>query len=319
MNLPWLQADQAALGDALDSRRLGHAPLLHGPAGLGKRALARWLIARILCLADDATAPCGKCRSCQLLAAGTHPDLFFGRVPEDKTQITVDVIRDVSAGLQLTPSIGQARVCLIDPAELMNTNAANALLKTLEEPADQSWLVLVSDRPDSLPATVRSRCQKITIRPPRRELAMTWLGEQSPQAAAEDIALALDVCADAPLKALELIEGGGLRFGIEVRNVLIDLAAGKAIAPATAESWAKKPLDSLDWIAHWLNVWLSAQTQARPSNPDEALPESCRPSDLARAWQRVMRTRQLAETSVRKELLLGKWLLEWEGIFAAGK
>lgn len=319
MNLPWLQAHQAALGEALDARRLGHAPLLHGPPGLGKRELARWLIARILCVAGEAVAPCGECRSCQLLKSGTHPDLFFGRVPEDKTQITVDVIRQVSAGLQLTPSIGQARVCLIDPAELMNTNAANALLKTLEEPANQAWLVLVSDRSDLLPATVRSRCQKILIRPPRRDLASAWLAKHCPQSAVEDIELALDICADAPLKAFELIQGDGLRFGVEVRNVLIDLAAGKAIAPSIAESWAQTPLDSLGWIAHWLSVWLATGTEARRSNPEDCLPQSCRPSDLARAWQRLIRTRQLAETSVRKELLLGKWLLEWERIFAAGK
>ncbi len=319
MTLPWLEAHQAALGQALDARRLGHAPLLHGPPGLGKRTLARWLVAKMLCLAGDASAPCGICRSCQLLDSGSHPDLFFGRVPEDKTQITVDVVREVSAGLQLTPGIGRARVCLIDPAELMNTNAANALLKTLEEPADQAWLVLVSDRPDLLPATVRSRCQKITIRPPDRQLALAWLAEQSPQSAADEIALALDICADAPLKALKLIEDDELRFGVEVRQVLIDLAAGKAIAPDTAQAWASNPRQSLDWIAHWLGAWLGARMQAHAVKAGDGLPGSCQPLDLARAWQRLMLTRQLAETSVRKELLLGKWLLEWESIFAAGE
>jgi len=319
MRLPWLLADAEALGRAFDADRLGHAPLLHGPAGIGKRELAQWLVARILCIDAGEPRPCGVCRSCLLLKAGTHPDLFLAKVPEDKTQITVDIIRELSAGLQLTPSIGRHRVGLIDPAERMNANAANALLKTLEEPASLVWLVMVSDRPDVLPATVRSRCQKIAIRPPPRHAASAWLAAHSAHSGPEQIALALDVCADAPLKALDLLQGNGLRFGMEVRRVLQELAAGRPMGAATIDSWAQTPLDTWTWIAHWLGEWLGILTRARVAEANDALKEFCRPSDLARAWQRAIRARQLTDSSVRNDLLLAKWLLEWEGIFATRK
>lgn len=316
MTLPWLEAQQHALGEALDAQRLGHAPLLHGPPGLGKLELAHWLVARILCIHPGQPRPCGQCRSCVLLAAGTHPDLFFGKIPEDKTQITVDVIRDLSAGLQLTPSIGPHRVGLIEPAERMNTNAANALLKTLEEPAGRAWLILVSDRPDLLPATVRSRCQKIAINPPPRAAAAAWLGTHQLQASAADIELALDFCADAPLQALHLLEGDGLAHGQEVRRVLLELAQGRPMAIGLGERWGGRAAESWAWICHWLKIWMAERLLSGSQHSQL----ECVPADqLGRAWQRALAARQLAETAVRSDLLFGKWLLEWESIFAAAQ
>ena len=319
MNLPWLEAQQQALGLALETQRLGHAPLLHGPPGLGKAQLADWLAKRILCLTPKRGQPCGRCRSCELLAAGTHPDLFFGQIPEDKTQITVDVIRELSAGLQLTPSIGPHRVGLIQPAEAMNRNAANALLKTLEEPAARAWLILVTDRPDLLPATVRSRCQKIAIKPPPRAEAAAWLDAQGVSAKVEDIALALDFCADAPLKARALLEGDGLAHGLDIQRKLLDLAHRQPISPELADCWAARASESWSWVCYWLKHWLSVslETKAKASDTERALLPVSRPVDLARAWQQALEGRQLAETSMRSDLLFGKWLLEWQSIFNA--
>ncbi|MGY6554620.1 MAG: DNA polymerase III subunit delta' [Wenzhouxiangella sp.] len=319
MKLSWLETHQRALGLALETQRLGHAPLLQGPAGLGKTELASWLAARILCLNPDQGQPCGRCRSCELLSAGTHPDLFFGHIPEDKTQITVDVIRELSAGLQLTPSIGPHRVGLIEPAEAMNNNAANALLKTLEEPAGQAWLILVSDRPDLLPATVRSRCQKIAVKPPQRTEAAAWLEAQAPEAAADDIILALDFCADAPLKALALLRGDGLAHGREIQRSLLESAQQRPVSPDLAERWAGRASESWGWVCYWLKVWLSAGLQAQQQGAAGPLPQAARPPELARAWQRALEARQLADTPIRSDLLFGKWLLEWKSIFAAAE
>lgn len=320
MKIPWLLADMEALGCALDADRLGHAPLLHGPAGIGKSALAQWLVARILCQASAPERPCGVCRSCLLLQAGTHPDLFLGAVPEGKTQITVDVIRDLCSGLQLTPSIGQHRVGLIEPAERMNTNAANALLKTLEEPSPKSWLVLVSDRPDLLPATVRSRCQKLALRPPARDEALRWLQDECKGAERGKLELALELSGDAPLKARDLVQGDGLSAGLAVRQVLLDLAAGRSVSASVAEEWATRPEQSWNWIAHWIRHWLGSQMGLPAAAGDEDLPDMgagrARTADLARAWQRALLGRTLADSAIRADLLFGKWLLEWQAIFA---
>ncbi len=317
MRLPWLLAESEALGQALDAQRLGHAPLLHGPAGIGKRELARWLIERILCLAPDGQRPCGTCRSCLLLEAGTHPDLFVATVPEDKTQITVDIVRDLCSGLQLTPSIGQHRVGLIEPADRMNNNAANALLKTLEEPSAKSWLVLVTDRPDLLPATVRSRCQKLALRPPRRDEALGWLRAQCPEQDLDRLELALDLCGDAPLKALELVQGEGLSFGLDVRRILVDLAAGRPVPAGTAEAWSARSRESWDWIAHWVRHWMGGRMGLVSGSGGAELPAHAGDADLARAWQGALEGRSLADTAIRADLLFGKWLLEWQSIFAA--
>lgn len=315
MKLPWLAVYEQALEQALESGRLGHAPLLQGPPGVGKSQLARWLVARILCINTESARPCGTCHSCRLLAAGTHPDLFLGHIPEDKTQITVDVVRELTAGLQLTPSIGPHRVALIEPAERMNTNAANALLKTLEEPVGRAWLILVSDRPGLLPATVRSRCQKITVQPPSRAVAHSWLSASSPDSEDEDITLALDVCADAPLKALELLKGDGLKTGREVRRVLQELAAGKPAPADLVMRWAEGPEQTWNWVSYWLKVWLE---QALDSDAAD-MPSGSRPADLTRAWQQALQGKQLVETPIRNDLLFEKWLLEWQSMFAAGR
>ena len=157
---PW---QSAAFDNALSAHaegRLGHALLLTGPELLGKRDVALALARRLLCAtpAPDGFA-CGRCRPCQLFAAQTHGDYrLVSFEPNDKgdklrTEITVEQIRRLGQWFALTPQLGGAQVALIAPADAMNTAAANALLKTLEEPASNRFLLLVSDRPGRLPAT----------------------------------------------------------------------------------------------------------------------------------------------------------------------
>ena len=318
MRLPWLNAQAEALGSALDSERLGHAPLIHGPSGLGKIELARWLVARILCLDQEGRAPCGACRSCTLLEAATHPDLFTAGIPEEKQQIPVDVVRDLCRGLQLTPSVGRRRVGWIEPAEAMNRNAANALLKTLEEPAPGTWLVLVSHHPERLPATIRSRCQKISVHPPSAEVAMAWLSAQLPDSAHEQLALALAAAGGAPVRALELLrDDDGLAFGLEIRQALLELAHARPVAAAIAEEWAAHPARSWGWIAHWVHQWMGQAMKAPGPAAPGSLPMPVKPEVLARMWQQALEGRQLAESPIRADLLLGKWLLEWSASFPA--
>ncbi len=251
---PWLAPLATRVGDGIADGRLGHAPLIHGPAGVGKRLLADWLVARLLCLETPDRAPCGQCRSCTLRAAGTHPDCFPMGIEEDRTGILVEQVRDLTAGLALTPALGEVRAGCIDPADAMTEGAANALLKTLEEPAGNVWLILVSDRPDRLPATIRSRCQALPVRIPEPGIAAEWLAGQAPDTDADHRARALELAGGAPLTARDWLQSGELDRGLAIRDQLLAQASGGD--PPDLESWLEQPDSTWYWLAQWTATFL---------------------------------------------------------------
>ena len=177
--LPWHRAAVAQLSAAWANRHFPHALLMHGAAGLGKRHLAAWLAASILCdRGADALGRCGECASCKLIAAGSHADLLWVLLEEEKMQLSVDQVRAVSERLSKTSYRQGYKIAILDPAHQMSGAAANALLKTLEEPPPNSLLMLLSSQPSLLPPTVGSRCQRIAIARPSRPEALQWLQEQ---------------------------------------------------------------------------------------------------------------------------------------------
>ncbi len=323
MNLPWLDELKQSLNEAFIGERLGHAPLIQGPAGVGKRVLGDWLSRRILCLSRETPAPCGRCRSCELFASGTHPDFFDVGIPEDKRDIPVDSIRELNGRLQLTSSLSDRRVARILPAEAMNTNAANALLKTLEEPASNAWLILISDRPGRLPATIRSRCQAVTVRPPAHAESLAWLtaevSARSLGIADEQVEYALELAGDAPLAALELLEGEGMNFGLGIRAGLVSMAGGKPLHEVLDTTWAEHPGSTWRWISTWCGLVLQASLGARENlGLLDELPADVPPEAAARLWDRALQGSALVRGNARHDLLLGKWLLEWNEVCNSG-
>jgi DNA polymerase-3 subunit delta' len=168
----WQKIQLQRLESAIEFQRLSHAILFSGPPGIGKQHLADCLV--YIALKKHANSEKFKA----LLDAGTHPDVHMVSLPEDKKQIGVDQIRDLSDQLSLTPQISDIKIAVIQPAELMNRNAANALLKTLEEPSGNTLIVLISHNPGRLPLTIRSRCQHIPQCVPDSREAGIWLNEQ---------------------------------------------------------------------------------------------------------------------------------------------
>ncbi len=280
--LPW----QSALWDSLTERklhnRLPHALLLHGAAGIGKGRLARLLLASLLCENVQQQLPCGACHACQMLAAGSHPDCFvadaeYGAVNQDddddkkskkakKTiapskQIKIDCIRDLIHFSTQSAHQGGKRIALIEPAEWLNHNAANALLKTLEEPGADTHIILVSHQPSRLLPTLRSRCQAVFCATPEREQSLQWLKQQG--VATERANTALDFTYQAPLKALDAVNNHQDNLHQEVINTLQDCHQGKINYLAAAETLAKQDaLTVLDWWLAWLHQQVRLQPEA---------------------------------------------------------
>ncbi len=196
--LPWQEGPWSRIAAMLDTGRPPHALLLHGPGGIGKRRLALRIAGAILCT-DPRSGPCGACRSCHLLNAGSHPDFRRIEPAQGESAIPIGAVRDLID--QFTLAAERARVAVIAPAEAMNQAAANAFLKTLEEPAGRAAFILTSDAPGRLPATIRSRCRKMALPPPSRGEAIAWLETKTDAAPARRL---LDLAGGAPVAALNL-------------------------------------------------------------------------------------------------------------------
>ncbi|MBY5991564.1 DNA polymerase III subunit delta' [Ferrimonas balearica] len=169
--LPWLQPVAERWLAQRQQQRLGHALLLQGPPGVGKGEMARWIAEQLLC---DLCKGCGQCKSCLLLAAGHHPDLY--QLAPEGQQIKVESVRQLIGQLTGTAHQGGARVAILQQAERMNTASANALLKTLEEPAPGVYLILVSDGAQPLLPTIVSRCQRLVVSMPSPDVLAAYLG-----------------------------------------------------------------------------------------------------------------------------------------------
>jgi DNA polymerase-3 subunit delta' len=197
---PWHDEYMLRFTDAIEQHRLPHAILLTGPAGTGKQHLARCLVHKLIGQAS-------KSRNYKdLLKAGTHPDVMRVEPEEDKKQISVDQIRALSEKISLTPQLSTTKVGVIYPAQAMNRNAANALLKTLEEPQGSTVILLISHNYGLLPQTILSRCQHVHVGIPPAMQALKWLQENGIENATEYLQLA----GGAPLRALIAAKEGWL-------------------------------------------------------------------------------------------------------------
>lgn len=295
--LPWLAP---WLDDALRTQR-GHAVLVHGPQGVGQWQLALALAQGWLCEGEGPARPCGRCPSCRLVQARSHPDLLVllpealqpalgwtadadgeagepgSKARQPSKEIRVDAVRSAVAFAQTTPARGVAKVVVVHPAERMNGIAANALLKTLEEPAGVARFVLGCAAPDSLLPTIRSRCHALALALPSADAATAWLVAQG----VADAGVLLAAAGGQPLDALEWSRQGldaGLWTGLPAR-----VARGDA---ATLAGWPMpRVIDTLLKLCHDA---LSQSVGAAPRYfPAASLPAGARVEALL-AWSREL-------------------------------
>ena len=264
--LPW---HRQPLHELLARRsKLPHALLIHGNQGIGKVEFAKAIAQSLLCEANEGGIACGKCSACGWFRDGNHPD-FRALVPDilaeetaeaevpaedaDKKdekkskEIKVDQIRAIGGFMTLSTHRDGFRILLIYPAETLNPNAANSLLKTLEEPPAKTLILLVTDQLNRLLATIRSRCQRVLLPAPAPEEALAWLSTQGVDNAASALAMA----GGAPLDALTFAAPA---YQAERKAFVAALADPVADYMAAAQSFEKADLNHL---VTWLQTWIA--------------------------------------------------------------
>ncbi len=313
--LPWQEEIWRRLVTALDEGRLPHALLIQGPQGVGKDHLARRLAAALLCHAPGAGGPCGHCDACHRVARQEHPDLAECHPEEGKRIIRVDAVRELIDFLALSAHGARGKVVIFAPAEALNVNAANSLLKTLEEPPADSTMILVSHLPGRLPATIRSRCQRVAVPLPPRLQALKWLQGQGIEG--DEAEVALEACGGAPLRAWEHLEQGGEARRREVWEGLRRLASGEADVLELAQDWASQqapPERILEWWVGWLLQLRRLQHGLEVKHPPPGLEDlrSLPPHRLHEFADRITQVHRWLEGPVNIRLQLADLLYRWQ-------
>jgi len=314
----WHRDLLAELMQQATDQRLPHALVLSGPAGIGKLRLARAFLEALLCQQPQAGLACGRCQSCHLAAAGSHPDLALV-MPEEKSKvIKIDQIRDLVSFFSKTAQYGGRRVALLSPAESMNRNAQNALLKTLEEPGAGAFLLLLCDQPSRLLPTVRSRCQQRPLGAPDAAVAQAGLAEQT---GSVDSARALLAAAGgAPLKALALEQAEWFANRDRLLGQFLAVLEGRTPASIAAQTLLQhEPLPLLEALHGWLAQALRGQQHDDKLAPVmERLRQRAGDKRLLMLAAEVQRARQLLQSGANPNpaLLMERLLLLLAGVDA---
>ena len=313
MKLPdWLTADSRRMEALLERDQLPHALLVHGPAGVGRRALVFWLVERLLGQSIEFMDPAQ-------MGSGTHPDFRFLQPLEDKKTISIDQVRELIGFLTLTSHQSGAKVAVISPAQAMTHPAANSLLKTLEEPTAHSYLILIAESLSSLPATIISRCHQVRVPLPARQDAIEWLHGIDEHV---DWSSVLELSAGAPLTAVALHQ---MEFPQLVEKLEHDLQAlrhRKETPASVAKRWSKlEPEPCLRWLFGQLSVEIREQIDRR-TNEDtnnsrihrlQKGNETLNMEPSFAVLRQIGELRRLQGTGLNTELHLTDVLARWYG------
>ena len=330
--LPW---QRAALAELLGrGNRIPHALLVHGRSGIGKVRFARALAQSLLCEAADAGMACGQCPACGWFVNGNHPDfrellpeaLMMEDVGDDTAveadidakekkksrEIKIDQIRGIADFMTLTTHRDGWRVLMVHPAEAMNPAAANALLKTLEEPPARTVILLISDQPGRLMATIRSRCQRVLLPTPGAEAAQAWLRAQG----VANIEEALAAAGGAPLDAVEFADADYQSARRAFVKVLADSCADYA---QSAQDFEKADMNHLlTWLQTWVNDLILSRMAGLVCHHQDQAKSLARLADQAGLsamfqFERELRqTRRLINHPLNARLLLEQLLIGYK-------
>ena len=314
---PWLQPAWDRLEAQVRGDRLPHALLVTGPEQSGKTTFATEFAASLLC-SGGGQAPCGSCRQCLLVAAGTHPDLLVVTLEiikdRESKQIRVEQVRDLIEWAMQTAQQGGRKVCLIDPADRMNIQASNALLKCLEEPPADTVICLVTANPARLLPTLRSRCQRVECGLPSRSEAVNWLRNNSQ--VSMDADLLIEVAGGVPLRAVSQVDEEYLKLRATIASHLMPLVEGRGSPLGLAATLSKSDPDAVleifyQLVADSITVTCGGSDSARNTDLKDILERFAGRVPLRTRYQlldRIVEARGLVAGTTNANLQM---LLEW--------
>ncbi|GGK82195.1 DNA polymerase III subunit delta' [Amphritea balenae] len=265
--LPWLKGRWEHLLELNEQNRLPHALLINGPEGIGKACFALALANYMLCRSPQAGSACGHCRSCELSSSGGHPDMYRLQPDEPGKPIKIDQVRQLTEFIYSTAQQGGYRIVIIDPADSMNINAANALLKMLEEPGSDTLLMLLTHRLGQMLPTIKSRCQRVDMPLADTQLATQWVATQLEVDAAEAEQL-LVIAHNSPLQALAYKQDDLLGLRARVLKGLADILKNRRSVIEVSQSLYK---EDLELVLGWIYSWLVDIARTSENNTDEDL------------------------------------------------
>lgn len=321
-DMPWLTPVVEQFGQALDQGRLPHASLISGDRGVGKRHLADGIAALMVC--DRRTAgmrvPCGECRQCQLVAGQSHPDIRVYQ-PEKSRMIRIDQVRALSQFAVASPQVAGFKLAVLDRADQLNINAANALLKTLEEPAADVVLLLLQETGRPVLPTIRSRCRILPVPSPGAGDATTWL---SAQLAARETAfepekqaLALHLAGGAPRLALELLDSGFLDLREAALDAFRKFMKGAVTVGAAARAFRELGHEAtLSLMETWANDLARVMAGGDPRDPGigevvRYLAPANPPWRAQQLVDAIRESRRALVNNVSPELETDRLLIQW--------
>ena len=289
------------LKNAFAADRIAQAFIMTGIRGTGKTTTARIIAKGMNCIGPDGqggptTEPCGVCEHCVAISEGRHVDVLE---MDAASRTGVNDIREIIESVHYRAASARYKIYIIDEVHMLSTSAFNALLKTLEEPQPGRYLWLVAAEPMRLPATIRSRCQRLEFRLPPRDEALAWL--QSQGHAGKAAAEALDAARGHPGIAEHWLREGGMALRAGVATDLDALAAGTLAPSEIARRWTGDE-DADARLRHAADL---AATRAA------GLTDPVRTRRLTAWFAHANRTRDLLRTTVRADLAVGELLLAW--------
>jgi len=309
---PWFAAPCGEVNAAIAADRLAHGLLIHEDPGAGGLELARWIAQRVNC-SEPTRAPCGECQQCRWVAANQHPDVTQLSPEEESNYILTEAVRDLIVELGLTAHGKGYKVAILVPADALYANAAQSLLKTLEEPPGRTLLMLVTSQPSRLPPTIRSRCSRLRLAGPTREEAADYLAGTH---GAGPWMEALAATGSGPFALVNADPVALAQLRTDTIRTLGEIGSGNVQPPAVAERWTKKDAkDDLPIRLSCLESWVTDRILETTSIRDVThLSGGAMPPKICRLFEfsdAIRDMRKLALTPINKTMAVEALLWRW--------
>jgi DNA polymerase III subunit delta' len=317
--LPWQEKNWLLLYSYIKHKRIPNGLLITGTKGLGKHLLAEKFAASLLCSnPQDNGFNCGRCNACLLIKAKTHPDFFLIKPDEEKSTISINQIRQLITIAYLKPQFETYRVALINPADAMTSSAANAFLKCLEEPTERTIFVLITDKPNKLPATIVSRCQKLSLALPEKKIMLDWLEEQGIHDNQETL---LKLVQSSVITTQQISDDVLLKQRKDCFNDWMAIANNDSHPVIVSEQWQTLPgTELINWLVSWVTDLIKCSANIDPKhlcNQDlsktlQELSQQMSLKNLFKLYDLLITSRQCLGTQINFQLMLEEILVQWQ-------